>query len=264
MRKAGEILTETRAMLEPHIKPGITTKKLDQLAEEFILSKGATPSFKDYQGFNGSLCTSVNEVVVHGIPSKKTNLKNGDIITIDIGVNYKGYHADSAYTYAVGNVSNKVKELLEVTKAALYEGLKYAKPGNRISDISHAIEQYAKPYGYGIVEDFTGHGIGNSLHEEPYVPNFGKPNEGPIIKEGMTFCVEPMFNLGTKHVKVLRDNWTTVTTDKKYSAHFEHTIVITKDGCEILTKFKEEWVYGQRRFNRSRSQSSRSTTKYDF
>ena len=240
MREAGNILALTREMLIPHIKPGITTAKLDKLAEEFIIANGAKPSFKDYNGFTGSLCTSVNEVVVHGIPSRKKVLKSGDIITIDIGVEYKGYHADSAYTYAVGKVTKEVETLLEVTKAALYEGLKYAKPGNHVSDISHAIEQYAKPYGYGIVEEFTGHGIGQSLHEDPYVPNFGPPKEGPILQEGMTFCVEPMFNLGTKNVKILRDNWTTVTTDRKYSAHFEHTIAITKDGYDILTKLKEE------------------------
>lgn len=236
MRQAGKILAETREMLEPHIKPGITTAKLDKLAEDFIISKGAYPSFKDYNGFPGSICTSINEVVVHGIPSKRAVLKSGDIITIDIGVYYQGYHADSAKTYPVGIVKPKVKELLEVTENSLYEGLKEAKPGNYLSNISHRIEEFIKPFGFGIVEEFTGHGIGKTLHEDPYVPNFGNPNEGPILQEGMTFCVEPMVNLGTKKVKILRDNWTTVTTDKKYSAHFEHTIVITKDGYEILTK----------------------------
>lgn len=240
MREAGNILALTRQMLVPHIKPGITTAKLDKLAEEFILSKGATPSFKNYNGFPGSLCTSVNEVVVHGIPSRKTILKNGDIISIDIGVYYKGYHADSAYTYAVGNVSSKVQALLDITEQALYEGLKHAKPGNHVSDISHAIETFVKPHGYGIVEEFTGHGIGRELHEAPYVPNFGQPGEGAILQEGMTICVEPMLNMGTKNVKILRDNWTTVTTDRKYSAHFEHVIAITKDGYDILTKIKEE------------------------
>ena len=236
MRQAGKILALTREMLEPHIKPGITTAKLDKLAEEFILSQGATPSFKNYGGFPGSICTSVNEVVVHGIPSKRAVLKKGDIISVDIGVNYQGYHADSAKSYPVGAVSKPIQELLRVTEESLYEGLKHAKPGNHLSNISHAIEEFVKPYGYGIVEEFTGHGIGKELHEDPYVPNFGAPNEGPILQEGMTFCVEPMLNLGTKEVKVLRDNWTTVTIDRKASAHFEHTIVITKDGYEILTK----------------------------
>jgi len=236
MREAGRILALTRQMLEPHIKPGITTAKLDKLAREFIFSQGAEPSFLDYNDFPASICSSVNEVVVHGIPSKKTVLKKGDIITIDLGVYYQGYHADSAYTYPVGEVSKEIKQLLDVTEKSLYEGLKEAKPGNHLSNISHKIEEYIKPYGYGIVEDFTGHGIGKTLHEDPYVPNFGKPNQGPILKEGMTICVEPMVNLGTKDVKVLRDNWTTVTLDRKASAHFEHTIVITKDGYEILTK----------------------------
>lgn len=240
MRKAGEILALTREMLERHIRPGISTLELDLLAENFIKSHGATPSFKNYHGFTGSLCTSVNEVVVHGIPSKKKILKEGDIITIDIGVNYKGYHADAAKTYPVGNIRPEIAQLLTVTENALYEGLKQAKPGNRVSDISHAIESYAKPFGYGIVEEFTGHGIGQSLHEEPYVPNFGKAGEGPILKKGMTFCVEPMFNMETKEVRILSDNWTTITLDRKPSAHFEHMIVITDDGYEILTDLKKE------------------------
>ena len=240
MREAGAILAETHEMLKAHIKPGITTAKLDKLAEEFIISKGGSPSFKNYNGFPGSICSSINEVVVHGIPSKKAVLKNGDIISIDLGVNFQGYHADAAITHPVGNISDKVKKLLEVTEASLYEGLKEAKPGNHLSNISHRIEQFIKPHGYGIVEEFTGHGIGKNLHEEPYVPNFGEPNEGPILQEGMTICVEPMVNLGTKNVKILRDNWTTVTIDRKYSAHFEHTIVITKDGYEILTKTRSK------------------------
>ncbi|MDD3067363.1 MAG: type I methionyl aminopeptidase [Acholeplasmataceae bacterium] len=240
MREAGHILELTRQMLEKHVKPGISTLQLDELAYNFIQNLGATPSFKGYHGFPGSLCTSINEVVVHGIPSKKDVLKEGDIITLDFGVNYKGYHADSATTYAVGQISPEIKQLLEVTEKALYVGLEQAKPGNHVSDISFAIESFVKPYGYGIVEEFTGHGIGRELHEEPYVPNFGKPNQGPILKPGMTFCVEPMVNLGTKRVKVLSDNWTTVTTDRKPSAHFEHMIVITETGYDILTTLKKE------------------------
>lgn len=239
MRKAGEILEETRRFLETHLHPGISTYALDQLAQSKIIELGGKPSFKGYNGFTGSICTSINEVVVHGIPSKKDVLKAGDIITLDLGVEYKGYHADSAKTYPVGEISDELKQLLKVTEASLYEGLKYAKPGNHVSDISHAIEAYVKPYGYGIVEDFTGHGIGQSLHEDPYVPNFGKPGYGPKLKKGMTICVEPMLNLGTKHVRVLKDNWTTITLDKKPSAHFEHMIVITDDGYEILTTIKE-------------------------
>lgn len=240
MREAGRILELTRQMVSTHIAPGVSTYHLDQLAENHIRSLGGTPSFKGYQGFPGSICASVNEVVVHGIPSKSVILKDGDVITLDFGVNYKGYHADSATTYPVGEVSDEIKKLLEVTEASLYEGLKFAKPGNRVSDISHAIETYVKPYGYGIVEEFTGHGIGRSLHEDPFVPNFGQPHHGAILKPGMTICVEPMLNLGTKHVRVLGDNWTTITTDHKTSAHFEHMIVITNDGYEILTAFKKE------------------------
>lgn len=240
MREAGRILEETRNMLKEHVKPGITTHHLDQLAEKFIISLGASPSFKGYNGFPGSICASVNEVVVHGIPSKRKVLKEGDIITLDFGVNYKGYHADSATTYPVGQIDSKLETLLKVTEESLYAGLAQAKPGNHVSDISHAIESYVKPYGYGIVEEFTGHGIGRELHEEPYVPNFGLPHLGPILKPGMTFCVEPMINLGTKRVKVLTDNWTTVTVDRKPSAHFEHMIVITETGYDILTSFKKE------------------------
>ncbi|MDY0075019.1 MAG: type I methionyl aminopeptidase [Acholeplasmataceae bacterium] len=240
MREAGRILDLTRQMLAEHLKPGISTHQLDTLAEDFIKKMGGTPSFKGYHGFPGSICTSINEVVVHGIPSVKHILKEGDIITLDFGVIYKGYHADSATTYPVGEVSEAIKKLLEVTEKSLYIGLEQAKPGNHVSDISHAIESYVKPFGYGIVEEFTGHGIGRDLHEDPYVPNFGKPKQGPVLKPGMTFCVEPMVNLGTKRVKVLSDNWTTVTTDHKPSAHFEHTIVITETGYDILSIAKKE------------------------
>lgn len=239
MRKAGEILVETRNYLEPFIKPGTSTLELDQLAHNKIIELGGKPSFKGYNGFPGSICSSINEVVVHGIPSKKDILKDGDIIAVDIGVEYKGYHADSAKTYPVGNISDELKVLLQVTEESLYEGLKQAKPGNYVSDISNAIETYIKPHGYGIVEDFTGHGIGRSLHEDPYVPNYGPKGQGAILQPGMTICVEPMVNLGTKKVKVLTDNWTTITKDKKHSAHFEHMIVITETGHEILTISKE-------------------------
>jgi methionyl aminopeptidase len=240
MREAGRILELTRNMLKEHIKPGVSTHQLDELAENYIINLGAIPSFKGYHGFPGSICTSINEVVVHGIPSKKQILKEGDIITLDFGVNYKGYHADSATTYPVGKISLEIEKLLDITEKSLYVGLEQAKPGNYVSDISHAIESFIKPYGYGIVEEFTGHGIGRDLHEEPFVPNFGKPKEGPILKKGMTFCVEPMVNLGTKRVKVLSDNWTTVTVDRKPSAHFEHMIVITETGYDILTTIKKE------------------------
>ncbi|CCV65277.1 MAG: type I methionyl aminopeptidase [Paracholeplasma sp.] len=236
MREAGRMVALTREEVKKHIKPGMDTKTLDRIAEDYILSLGGIPSFKDYNGFPGSVCLSVNEVVVHGIPSKKVILKEGDLVSLDIGVLYKGYHGDSAWTFPVGSISEENQQLLDVTLQSLYEGLKQIKPGNRVSDISHAIETYVKPFGYGIVEEFTGHGIGSKLHEDPYVPNFGKPGTGPVLKKGMTLCVEPMVNIGTKRVVVLKDNWTTVTADRKNSAHFEHMIVVTEDGCEILTE----------------------------
>lgn len=238
MRHAGHILALTRNMLEAHVKPGVTTEQLDDLADAFIRSHDAVPAFKDYEGYPKSICTSVNEEVIHGIPSKRV-LKEGDIISIDLGVKYKGYYADSAVTYAVGTIKNELKTLMEVTEKALYVGLEMAKPGNHVSDISHAIESFIKPHGYGIVEDFTGHGIGRELHEAPQVLNYGPPHQGPILKPGMTICIEPMVNLGTKRVKVLKDGWTVITHDKTHSAHFEHMIVITEIGYDILTTLKE-------------------------
>lgn len=235
MREAGLILAATRLELERHLGPGISTYELDQIAEKFILSKNAKPSFKGYGGFPGSICASVNEEVIHGIPSKKRVLKDGDIISIDIGVELRGYHADSAWTYAIGEVDSKVLKLMEISEEALYQGLEMAKPGNRVGDISHAIESFIKPHGYGIVKEFTGHGIGKSLHEDPHVPNYGQAGTGPLLSEGMTICIEPMVNLGTENIKILEDEWTVVTTDKLPSAHFEHMIVITRDGYEILT-----------------------------
>lgn len=240
MRSAGDILARTRLLLEKNIKPGISTHQLDQLAESFIVSCGATPSFKGYNGFPGSICTSVNEGVIHGIPSKKVILKKGDIISIDLGVTYQGYVADSAWTYPVGEISNQAKQLLDVTEKALYVGLDVIKPGAHFGDIGCAIEEFIKPYGYGIVEDFTGHGVGRSLHEDPQIPNFGKAHTGAVMKEGMTFCVEPMINLGKKGVRPLKDGWTIITADKSLSAHFEHTVVVRKDGYEILTIIKEK------------------------
>lgn len=240
MRQAGLILAQTRLELERHLKIGISTHELDEIAEKFIINAGATPSFKNYQGFPKSICISVNEEVIHGIPSKKRILKDGDIISIDLGVEYKGYHADSAWTYPIGNVAPKVLKLMKVTEESLYAGLEKAKPGNRVSDISHAIESYVKPFGYGIVQEFTGHGIGRSLHEDPMVPNYGEPGHGPLLSEGMTICIEPMLNLGTEKVKILSDEWTVVTIDKLPSAHFEHMIVITKNGYEILTPMIKE------------------------
>ena len=239
MKEASQILVTARQALFEKIQPGISTEALDQHADKIIRDLGGIPSFKDYEGYPKSICTSVNEVVIHGIPSEKVILKDGDIISIDIGVNVKGYHADSAFTYAVGNISEDATQLLEITEKALYIGIDEARPGNYVSNIGHAIEHFIKPYGYGIVETFTGHGIGKELHEAPQVLNYGPKNQGPKLKPGMTICIEPMINLGTKDVKVLSDGWTVVTEDKSLSAHFEHMILITEDGCEIMTTQKE-------------------------
>lgn len=234
MQKAGNIVYRTHKHLLPYIKPGTTTKELDKLAYDFITSQDATPSFLNYEGFPASICTSINEEVVHGIPSNR-KLKNGDIIGIDIGANYKGYHGDSAWSYQVGSVSRKKAYLLEHTEKALFEGLKQVKPGNRIGDISHAIEEYAKAHKLGVVRELVGHGVGNHLHEEPDVPNYGEKGTGPILKEGMVIAIEPMLNLGTHKIYILDDDWTIITRDGSPSAHFEHTVVVTKDGYRILT-----------------------------
>ena len=234
MKKAGNIVYRTHKHLEPYIKPGITTKELDKLAYDFIISQDATPSFLNYEGYPASICTSVNEEVVHGIPGNR-KLKDGDIIGIDIGACYKGYHGDSAWSYQVGSVSREKAYLLEHTEKALFEGLKQVKPGNRIGDISSAIEEYANNHKLGVVRELVGHGVGNHLHEEPDVPNFGKKGTGPILKEGMTIAIEPMLNLGTRKIYLLEDDWTIITRDGLPSAHFEHTVVVTKDGYQILT-----------------------------
>lgn len=234
LRKAGHIVYLTHQYLKPYIKEGITTKELDTLAEEFICSQGATPSFKGYNGFPGSICASINNQVVHGIPGK-TKLKKGDIISIDIGACYKGYHGDSAWSYPVGEISDKKKYLLEHTEKSLYEGLQQVKPGNRIGDISHAIEEYANKYNLGVVKELVGHGVGSKLHEEPDVPNYGKAGTGPLLKEGMVIAIEPMLNLGSPDIYMLEDGWTIETDDYSPSAHFEHTVVVTKDGYKILT-----------------------------
>lgn len=235
MKEAGRIVALAHQEVEKHVRPGISTYELDQIVEKVIRENNAVPSFKGYGGFPGSACTSINERVVHGIPSRRVKLKSGDLISIDIGAYYKGYHGDSAWTYAVGDVSNEIKQLMDVTKNSLFEGLKYAKAGNRLSDISHAVQKYAESFGYSVVRDFVGHGLGKQLHEDPQIPNYGLPGKGPILKAGMTLAIEPMINMGRKEVKVLRDNWTAVTIDRKPSAHYEHSILITEDGYVILT-----------------------------
>lgn len=235
MRTAGKIVALTHEKLASHIKPGVTTLELDNIANQFITNKDAKPSFKGFNGFPAAICTSINEEVVHGIPSNRSLLE-GDIISIDIGVCYKGYHADSAWTYKVGDVGEVKDYLLKHSCIALYKGLEEAKPGNRVGDISHAIEEYSKEHNFGIVKELVGHGIGNNLHEAPEVPNYGTKNTGPKLKPGMCIAIEPMLNYGDSDVNILDDEWTVVTRDGSPSAHFEHTVLITHDGYEILTK----------------------------
>lgn len=235
MREAGRIVALTHQQLASFIKPGVTTKELDELAETFIRSHNAIPSFKGYGGFTGSICASVNEELVHGIPGKRT-LQEGDIISIDIGAKFQGYHGDSAWTYAVGNISLYDQRLMQVTEESLYKGLAKAIPDGRLSDISHEIQLHAEAAGYSIVREYVGHGIGQSLHEDPQIPNYGSPNRGPRLKPGMVLAIEPMVNAGERYVRTLEDNWTVVTVDGKKCAHYEHTIAITEDGYEILTR----------------------------
>lgn len=234
LKIAGNIVYQTHQYLKPYIKEGITTKELDKLAEDFIRSKDATPSFKGYEGFPSTLCTSINSEVVHGFPSDR-KLKNGDIISIDIGACYKGYHGDSAWTYTVGEVDDKTRKLLEDTEKSLFIGLAQVKPGNRIGDIGYAIEQYAHKHNLGVVKELCGHGVGTSVHEDPEVPNYGIPNTGPKLKEGMVIAVEPMLTMGSPRIFIHDNNWTIDTQDGSLSAHFEHTVAVTKDGYQILT-----------------------------
>jgi len=242
MRHAGHIVALCHVAMKKAIKPGVSTYELDQICEKIIRENGATPSTLGYMGYPASVCASINEVVVHGIPDKKTILKDGDIITVDICAKYHGYHGDSAWTYEVGNCSESDKELMKITHDSLFAGLEKIKPGVHLSDISAAVGDYCIARGCGVVEDFTGHGIGSDLHEDPAVPNYGKPGHGPILREGMTFCVEPMITAGTKRVKVLKDGWTTITRDRKKAAHYEHEIAVTKDGYRILTVLDESLI----------------------
>lgn len=235
MRDAGRIVAATHAELAKAVEPRVTTKELDNIAEDFILKSGAKPAFKGYHGFPASICASVNEQVVHGIPGLR-NLENGDIISIDIGAVINGYYGDSAVTLPVGDVRAEALELLRKTEQSLYQGIEQARSGNRLTDISNAVQTYVEANGYSVVRDYVGHGIGSHMHEEPQVPNFGKPGRGPRLKPGMTIAIEPMVNVGTHEVMTLTDNWTVVTKDKSLSAHFEHTIAVTEGDPEILTK----------------------------
>jgi len=235
LRDAGRIVAETHQEVKNAVKPGVTTLDLDEIAEEYIKSRGAVPSFKGFHGFTGNICASVNEEVVHGIPGLR-KLKTGDNVSIDIGAVINGYHGDAAITVAVGEIDAEVQELLDVTEESLYKGIEQAIVGNRLSDISHAVQSHVDQYGFGIVRDYVGHGIGRSMHEDPQLPNYGNPGRGPRLKAGMTLAIEPMINLGTYEVKTLDDGWTVITLDGKRSAHFEHSIAITDGKPEILTK----------------------------
>ena len=235
MRVAGEIVGDTHKYLIPFLKPGITTKKIDSLARDYILSRDAIPSCYHYEGYPANICISINDEVVHGIASDR-KLQDGDIVTLDICACYKGYHGDSAWTYAVGNITDDKKYLMEHTEKALFEGLNQIKAGAHVGDIGEAVQNYAESHNLGVVKELCGHGVGNNLHEDPDVPNYGRKNTGPILKEGMVIAVEPMLNLGSPDVYLLDDDWTVITADGLPSAHFEHTVLITKDGYEILTK----------------------------
>jgi methionyl aminopeptidase len=234
MQEAGRIVALAHQAVKAAIQPGITTAEIDAIVESVIRAHGATPSFKGYGGFPGSACTSVNDEVVHGIPSQRP-LNEGDLFKVDIGAFYQGYHGDSAWTYAVGSVSSEARQLMDVTEQSLYAGLAVAKAGQYLSDISHAIQTYAEDRGMSVVREFVGHGVGKELHEAPQIPNYGLPGRGPKLKPGMTLAIEPMINTGKKEVKVLTDGWTAVTLDHSLSAHYEHTILITEDTPKLLT-----------------------------
>ncbi|WP_026490018.1 type I methionyl aminopeptidase [Butyrivibrio sp. XBB1001] len=235
MRKSGQLLAKVHEELHAAIRPGISTLELDEIGEKTILALGGIPNCKNYEGFPASVCISVNDEVVHGIPSADRILQEGDIVTFDTGLIYKGYHSDAARTWGVGKISDEAQKLIDVTKQSFFEGIKKARAGNRLHDISRAIDNYVTPYGYGIVRELTGHGIGTSLHEDPIVPNFKKFFRGPKLRKGMTICVEPMITMGQRYVGWLDDDWTVVTVDGSLAAHYENTIAITDGEPEILT-----------------------------
>lgn len=235
MRKSCALTKELFEILEENIKPGISTLKLDKIAYDFYKSKGARPNFLHYDGYPKSICTSVNDEVVHGIPGKHKILHSGDIVSIDMGCTLNGWNSDAARTFAVGRVSTEAQELIKVTRECFFEGIKYVKHGARIGDISAAIQTYAESRGYGVVRDLVGHGIGREMHEEPSVPNFGRAGKGIRLAAGMTIAIEPMITAGDYHVSVLDDDWTVVTDDGSLAAHYENTVVVTREGCEILT-----------------------------
>ena len=234
MRRAGKITAAARALAGEMVKPGVTTREIDKAVHDFILSQGATPTFLGYSGYPASVCISVNEVVIHGIPGDRV-IKDGDIVSIDVGATKDGYVGDCAATFVAGNCDEESRKLIDVTRQSFFEGIKYARPGYRVSDISHAVQTYAEENGFSVVREFVGHGVGRQMHEEPEVPNFGKPGHGPRLVAGMTIAVEPMINAGVYGVKILKDGWTVVTIDGKRSAHYENTILITNGDPIILT-----------------------------
>ncbi len=235
MKDACKISAEALRAAGEAVRPGITTLEIDSIVRKYIEKQGATPSFLGYGGFPASVCISVNNVVIHGIPSKNTVLKEGDIVSVDVGAYYRGFHGDNAYTFPCGKISAEAQALLDATKESLFEGIKQACPGNRVGDIGSAVQKYVEARSYSVVRDFVGHGVGAKLHEDPSVPNYGTPGRGPRLLPGMTIAIEPMVNQGAYQVKVLDDEWTTVTLDGKLSAHFEHTVAITPDGPRIMT-----------------------------
>ncbi len=235
MRLSGRISAQALKLAGEAVEPGVSTYEIDQLVHKFIVSQDAVPSFLGYGGFPASTCISVNNVVIHGIPSRTTILKQGDIVSIDVGAFFEGYHGDNACTFPCGDVSDEARLLMDTTREGLYVGIEKAIPGNRLGDIGSSVQRYVEARGYSVVRDYTGHGVGAKLHEDPSVPNYGTPHRGARLLPGMTIAIEPMVNAGKHKVKVLNDNWTTVTTDGKLSAHFEHTVAITPDGPVILT-----------------------------
>jgi methionyl aminopeptidase len=235
MRDAGRIVALTHKELQQAVRPGITTKELDQIADDFIRKQGALPSFKGYHGYPASICASVNEELVHGIPGNRS-LEEGDIISIDIGANIHGYHGDSAWTWGVGTISETARKLLDVTEQSLYQGIDQARDGNRLSDIGHAVQSCVESHGFSVVREYVGHGIGKKMHEDPSIPNYGPAGRGPRLNAGMTLAIEPMVNIGSYKTRTLQDDWTVVTADGSLAAHFEHTVAVTEDGPEILTK----------------------------
>lgn len=240
MRVAGKVIAKVFKEIESFIKPGVSTLDISSEAERIILEAGCIPTFKGYGGFPGAICVSVNDTLVHGIPSNKIILKEGDIVSLDVGATYKGYCGDACRTYLVGTCTSETKRLVTTTEESFFEAMKYAKPGNKIGDISAAIQKYNEDRGYSLPREFTGHGTGRHLHEDPSIPNYGMPGHGPILKKGMTIAIEPMVTMGKRYVRILKDGWSVVTRDGKPSAHYENTILITEDGYEILTKLKGE------------------------